>query len=154
MDEKQPGRKIFRRLQCSGRNGLKLTGTALNVLLELDGKSSLDHVALRSGLAFADIQAAVAILLQQGLIEPVQPVVPMVPAAAISKIQACIIKAVGPVGEFLLDEKMEDLGHSAEKFPLQRLPELVETIAREIQRPDVSLAFKRQMIELIKILNR
>jgi|APFre7841882724_1041349.scaffolds.fasta_scaffold87669_2 DNA-binding Lrp family transcriptional regulator len=154
MNEKHPGKAIYRRVSCSGKNGLKLTGTALNMLLEIDGKVDLNQIAARSGLAAAEVQAAIANLLEQGLVEPVQIADPIVPAAAFSKIQACIVKAVGPVGDFLLDEKVEDLGHSIEKFPIHLLPELVETIAREIQRPDNSLAFKRQMIELIKTLNR
>jgi len=150
----QPGKKVFRRASCSGKNGLQLTGAALNLLIEIDGKESLDQIASRSGLSPAEVEAAVGSLLEQGLIEPVQTADPIVPAAAFSRIQACIIKAVGPVGEFLLDEKIEDLGHSIEKFPIHLLPELVEIIAREIQRPDNSLAFKRQMIELIKTLHR
>lgn len=154
MFEKQPGKTIFRRGQCSGRDGLKLTGTALNILLEIDGKSNLDQIALRAGLTFPEVQAAVKMLMEQRLIEPVQPPEPMVPAAAFSRIQASIVKAVGPVGDYLLDEKVEDLGHSIEKFPLHLLPELVETIAHDIQRPDISLGFKREMIELIKTLNR
>lgn len=154
MFEKQPSKTIFRRGQCSGRVGLKLTGTALNILLEIDGKSNLDQIALRAGLTLPEVQAAVKTLMGQRLIEPVQPSEPMVPAAAFSRIQASIVKAVGPVGDYLLDEKVEDLGHSIEKFPLHLLPELIETIAQDIQRPDISLGFKREMIELIKTLNR
>lgn len=154
MNEKHPGKAIYRRVSCSGKNGLKLTGTALNILLEIDGKADLNQIATRYKLAGTDVQAAITNLLEQGLIEPVRIADPIVPPGAFAKIQAGIVKAVGPVGEFLLDEKVEDLGHSIEKFPIHLLPELVETIAREIQRPDNSLAFKRQMIELIKTLNR
>jgi hypothetical protein len=154
MDEKQSGKKVFRRLRCSGGDDLKLSGTAVNILLEVDGKSNLDQIAVRSGMPFAEVQAAVATLMKQGLIEPVQTAEPVVPVDIFSRIQTFIVKAVGPVGEYLLEEKIEDLGQSIEKFPLHLLPELVEHIAQEIRRPDIALSFKRQMIELIQTLNR
>jgi hypothetical protein len=154
MDEKQNGKNVFQRLRCAGADDLKLSGTAVNILLEVDGKSNLDKIATRSGIPLAKVQAAVATLMNQGLIEPVQTAEPMVPVDTFSKIQTYIVKAMGPVGEYLLEEKIEDLGHSIEKFPLHLLPELVENIGQEIRRPDISLSFKRQMIELIQALNR
>jgi hypothetical protein len=154
MNQNQPGKKLFRRVRCSRGNDLKLSGIALNILLELEGESSLDQIALRSGLAQADAQKALAALVQQGLAEAIEPAEPVVPAEMISRIQSSVNKALGPVGEVLLDEKIEDLGHSIDEFPIHLLPELVEDIAQEIRRPEVSLAFKRQMIEVIRALNR
>jgi predicted transcriptional regulator len=128
---------------------------ALNILLELEGESSLDQIVLRSGLTHAEAQNALAALVRQGLVEAmVEPAEPVVPAEIFSRIQSSIAKALGPVGEFLLDEKIEDLGHSIEEFPIHLLPELVEDVAQEIRRPEVSLSFKRQMIGLIRTLNR
>ncbi|MBI5580341.1 MAG: hypothetical protein HY895_14405 [Deltaproteobacteria bacterium] len=154
MDEKQTGRHVFQRLRCSGADDLKLSGTAVNILLEVDGKTNLDKIAVRTGMPLAKVQAAVTTLMEQGLIEQIQTAEPMVPVDTFSKIQAFIVKAIGPVGEYLLEEKTEDMGHSIAKFPLHLLPELVENIAQEIRRPDISLSFKRQMIELIQTLNR
>jgi hypothetical protein len=133
---------------------LKLSGIALNILLDLEGESSLDQIARHSGLTFAEAQAALGMLVKQGLVEAIQPAEPTVPVETFSRIQASIVKALGPVGEFLLDEKMEELGHSIKGFPIHRLPALVEGIAQEIRRPEISLSFKRQMIELIKTLNQ
>jgi hypothetical protein len=154
MNQKQPDKKTFRRVRRSGGNDLKLSGIALNILLELDGESSLDQIVLRSGLTHAEAQNALAALVKQGLVEAIEPAEPVIPAEIFSRIQSSIAKALGPVGEFLLDEKMEDLGHSIEEFPIHLLPELVEDIAQEIRRPEISLSFKRQMIELIRTLNR
>jgi hypothetical protein len=35
-----------------------------------------------------------------------------------------------------------------------QLPELAQRLAKEIKRPEASLAFKKQMIELLKYLPR
>lgn len=154
MNVNHTGKNIFRRVRRSGGDDLKLSGTSLNVLLELDGKSNLDQIMQRSGMPYNEVQAGIDALMKQGLIEPVDQAEPIIPIEIFSKIEAAFVKAVGPVGKFLLDENIEDLGHSLEKFPLHLLPELISNIAQEIRRQDISISFKRQMIELIKTLNR
>jgi hypothetical protein len=147
------GRKVFQRLRRAGGGDLKLSSTALDILLEMDGKSNLVQIAEKSGQPITEVQSAVTLLLTQGLIEPVETSEPTVPAAALQRIRVAIVKAIGPVGEFMLEEKAEEMGHTVEGFPLLMLPELVENIAQEIRRPEASLAFKQQMIELIKTLH-
>ncbi|MCU0540034.1 MAG: hypothetical protein MUF46_09150 [Desulfobacterales bacterium] len=148
------GRNVFQRLRPAGGGDLKLSSTALDILLELDGKSDLDQIAVRSGQPMTEVRSAVTLLLTQGLIEAVEACEPVVPRAALQRIRAAVINAIGPVGEFMLEEKAEEMGQAIESFPLLMLPELIENIALEIRRPAASLAFKQQMIELIKALNR
>jgi hypothetical protein len=46
------------------------------------------------------------------------------------------------------------MGYPVERCPLRLLPQVSDEIASEIRRPEVCTAFRKQMNEMIKALNR
>lgn len=152
MDQDQSGRQIFKRTPNFDDNEVKLlSGTSLKVLLEANGKRSLDQIAQRLNLPLEEVGKAAAELEKQNLLELYDP---LVPRDILSRIQVLIVKALGPLGEWLLIEKIEMMGYSVERCPLRLLPHLTDEIAPEIRRLEVSTAFRKQMNELINALNR
>ena len=152
MDQNQSGRRIFQRTMKFDDNEVKLlSGNSLKVLFEADGKRSLAQIAQRLNLPLEEVGKAAAELEKQELFEIYDP---LVPGDTLSRIQKLIVKALGPLGDRLLIEKIEMMGYSAERCPLRLLPHLADEIALEIRRPEVSTAFRKQVNELVNALNR
>jgi len=58
--------------------------------------------------------------------------------------------AIGPLSAILIEDAIQDLGHSMSNFPSHRAAELVDLISREIQREDKKNIFKQKMLLRIK----
>jgi DNA-binding Lrp family transcriptional regulator len=152
MDQNQSGRRISQRTTNFDDNEVKLlSGNSLKVLFEANGKRSLEQIAQRLNLPLEEVGKAAAELEKQKLIEIYDP---LVPRDILTRIQKLIVNALGPLGEWLLIEKIEMMGYSVERCPLRLLSHLADEIALEIRRPEVSTAFRRQVNELINTLNR
>jgi hypothetical protein len=54
------------------------------------------------------------------------------------------------VAEVLIEDAVNDMGYSVEKFPSQRAAELVEMLGRDIHREEKKTAFKQSLVSKIK----
>jgi hypothetical protein len=59
-------------------------------------------------------------------------------------------QAIGPIAEILLEDAVYDLGHDLDRFPASQVAELVDYLAREIQRQDKAIAFKQNILLKIR----
>jgi len=58
--------------------------------------------------------------------------------------------AVGPIAEVLIEDAVADLGYSLYQFPSHRAAELVELLARQIQRQEKRTAFEQAMVKKLR----
>jgi hypothetical protein len=58
--------------------------------------------------------------------------------------------AIGPLGEVIVEDGLEDLGFSKSNFPTHRAAELVNLLAREIHREEKRTEFKQNMVKIIR----
>ncbi len=58
--------------------------------------------------------------------------------------------AIGPLGEIIVEDGLEELGFNRNNFPSLRTAELVNYLAQEIQREDKRIEFKQAMLKKIK----
>ena len=58
--------------------------------------------------------------------------------------------AIGPLGEVLVEDGLEDLGFNKSNLPTQRTAELVNLLAQEIQREEKRTEFKQNMVKKIR----
>lgn len=144
---------VYQRVRRLSNMGvLKLSGPTLNVLMELDGKRTTAEISRHLGMQPFDVEQAVSELVQTGIAESIKKEEPIVPPPVFTKIRELLLKAMGPMGEYLLDDCIEELQESKERFPVCQLPELGESLAREIKRPEASLGFRQEVIKLIKAM--
>jgi hypothetical protein len=58
--------------------------------------------------------------------------------------------AIGPLGEVVVEDGLEDLGFDKSNFPTQRAAELVNLLSEEIQREEKRNEFKQSMVQKIR----
>jgi hypothetical protein len=137
---------VFRRISPVSRGTFSLEGQTLSVLMELDGTKTLATVAKDLGLNIAAMREVVSRLLQLGLIEQTDEAVSKVDEEFMEYLRSQLAIAVGPIAGILIEDSVRDLGQTLLHFPSHRAAELVDILAREIQREEKRVAFKQNMV--------
>ena len=137
---------VFRRVVKENIGEISLDSSMLRVLMELDGKRNLSEIAKKTKVNMSEIRKVVSKLLQLKLVEPVQVTVPVLDEDFFEYLQAKLSLALGPIAEVIIEDALNDLGHKRSQFPSHRAAELVDLVAREIQRDEKKGPFKQDMV--------
>jgi hypothetical protein len=141
---------VFKRVNRKDFGEFSMDSHMLGLLMEIDGKKSLSQIAQSRGWKLGDIQNAIVRLLELKLIAPVQATVVTVDDDFLDYLRLQLSHAVGPIAEILIEDAIADLGHSRDRFPTNQVAELVDLLAKEIQRDDRAMQFKKNIIEKIR----
>jgi len=141
---------VFRRVVREDIGEFSFDSNMLRVLMELDGKQSLSEIAKKINVDMSAIRKVMSKLLQLKLVEPVKVTVSMLDEDFFEYLQAQLSLALGPIAEVLIEDALNDLGHQRTRFPSSRAAELVDFVAREIQREEKMAQFKHDMVNKIK----
>lgn len=151
---KGPARKtseaVYRRSDRKDMGEFSLDAMMLNVLMELDGRSSVAQVAERLRRPAREVEGLIARLLKLKLVEPVEGGRVLGAKEFFRMLTAQMSLAVGPIAQILVEDALAEMGLVQPAFPLGRAAELVDHLAREIQREDKRMVFKRNMLEWMK----
>jgi len=141
---------VFRRIVREDIGEFSLDSNMLRVLMELDGKQNLSEIAKKINVDMSEIRKVMSKLLQLKLAKSVQVTVSMLDEDFFEYLQAQLSLALGPIAEVLIEDALNDLGHQRTRFPSSRAAELVDFVAREIQREEKMGQFKQDMVNKIK----
>lgn len=141
---------VFRRVNRKDLGEFSMDSHMLGLLMEIDGKRTLNQIAQSRGWKLGDIRNAIVRLLELKLIAPVQATVTSVDEDFLDYLRLQLSHAVGPIAEILIEDTIVDLGHSRDSFPANQVAELVDLLAKEIQRDDKAIQFKKNIVEKIK----
>ena len=144
---------VFRRVMGDNLGEFSLNSQMLKVIMELDGQKNLGSIAQKIGMRMGTMRDIVSKLLELHLIEPVKDAVPVLNGDFFEYLNAQLSKAVGPIAEILIEDAVNDLDHTELNFPRCRAAELIDLIARQIQRKDKMEIFKQNMVKKIMEAN-
>jgi hypothetical protein len=122
--------------------GTQVPVAAFGLLRALDGRRSLGEAARQAGMG---LEAAVRVadeLLVGGLIVPRGA--PAVSAGAIDELTAHAVRAVGPVGEIIVEDALLDLNLERDGVARSSAAALVHEIAAQIKHPEQRRRFEQQ----------
>jgi len=141
---------VFRRVVRDDLGEFSLDGQMFSVLMELDGKRNLGAVARKTGQDMARLRGVISRLLEHKLIEPVEEAISVLDNDFFQHLSSELSLALGPIADVLIEDAISDLGLTRERFPSHRAAELIDLLARQIQREQKMAAFTQSMINKIK----
>jgi len=141
---------VFRRLVRENIGEVSFDNQMLMIFMELDGKKNLAVIAKKTGLKMSSVREAVSKLMQLDLIELVEDAISALDRDFLDYLRRELSLAIGPLAEVLIEDAMNDMGYSTERFPAQRAAELVEMLGKEIHREDKKAAFRQNLVLKIK----
>ena len=141
---------VFKPVVRDDLGNFSLDGHMLTVLMALDGKKNLGQVAQNTGLNMATLREAVGKLAGLKLIEVVQDTQNVIDHDFMRYLISEMSIAIGPLGEVIVEDGLEDLGFNQTNFPTHRAAELINLLAQEIQREEKRTEFKQNMVKKIR----
>ena len=141
---------VFKPVVRDDLGNFSLDGHMLSLLMALDGKRTLGQIAQQAGLNMATMREATSKLFQLKLIESVESAGSFLDQDFISFLISELSIAIGPLGEVIVEDGLEDLGFTKTTFPKHRAAELVNLLAQEIQRDEKRTEFKQNMVKKIR----
>ena len=129
---------------------LSLDGQMLNVLMALDGKKTIGQIAQMTGINLADIRQVITKLVNMRLVVSIERAVSIVDQEFVDYLISRMSVAIGPLGEIIVEDGLEELGFNKNNFPSLRAAELVNFLSQEIQRADKRIEFKQAMLKKIR----
>ncbi len=123
------------------------------IITQIDGEHTVQQIAQK--LTFSDAEAIMIFnsLLSKGLIEIVavkEPELKTVPSAFFTQLEKILIRYIGPVAVYVINDSLLELNASREKFPKTLAPELIELLSDEISDDAKKIQFQKEMLHLIK----
>ena len=141
---------VFRRLVREDIGEVSFDNQMLMIFMELDGKKNLAVIAKKTGLKMSSVREAANKLMHLDLIELVEDAISALDRDFLDYLRRELSLAIGPLAEVLIEDAMNDMGYSTERFPAQRAAELVEMLGKEIHREDKKAAFRQNLVLKIK----
>ena len=141
---------IYKRKVRDDMGDFSLDGQTLLILMELDGKATLGHLAGKTGLSMGSIRELIGNLLKLGLIEKVEKEVIPVGNDFFRNLLDELALAIGPIASVLIEDEVQDLGYDVNSFPSFLVTELVDRLASEIRREEKKTTFIKNMANIIR----
>ena len=141
---------VFKPVIQSDFGQLSLDGQMLGVLMSLDGRVTLGEVAQKVGMSLADIRQVITKLINLGLVESIERAVSIIDQEFMDFLIARMSIAIGPLGEIIVEDGLEELGFNRNNFPSLRTAELINFLSTEIQREYKRIEFKQAMLKKIR----
>jgi len=139
----------FRKSVHREKGDVSLDSGMIRLLMAIDERKSLAQVAAELGMDFPTLKNAVSRLLQLGLLEPLEKGSAVLETGFFDTMKTQVIKAVGPIGEFLIEDALADMGLEKNRVPIQKAAELVNLLADEIPEKSRRIQFQKVMLGLI-----
>ncbi len=127
-----------------------LGGKMLSVFMALDGKKTLSQVSQKVGISSTDIRQAITKLMNMRLVESIERAVRIVDQEFMDFLIYTMSVAIGPLGEIVVEDGLEELGFTKNNFPSLRITDFVNYLAEEILRDDKRIQFKQTMLRRIR----
>ena len=120
----------------------------IGVLFAIEEEKDMVQVAGETGLDEATLRETLGRLLGLGLIEPVAKKVRFLDRAFYDILKKHLTVFVGPMGEFILEDLMDEMGVSAERVPVHRAEELIRRAGEEIPDQGNRARFEQAMFKV------
>ena len=139
----------FRKSIHKNQGEVSMDAGMVRLLMAIEEHKTVAQVAVEVGMNMATLRQALGKLLDIGLIESAAGGGPVLEQPFLAELRNHITAAVGPIGEFLVEDIAAEMGLDMNTIPISRAPDLIVNLAREISDETRRLAFERSMIRLI-----
>jgi hypothetical protein len=107
-------------------------------------------VSQKIGISRVEIRQAITKLINMRLVESIERAVCIVDQEFMNFLISMMSWAVGPLGEIIVENGLEELGFNENNFPSQRTVDLINFLSQEIPREEKRIQFKQAMLRKIK----
>ncbi len=151
LSSQDVGDLIFKQTIRPDLGKLTLDGMSLSILMQFDGKKTLDQVARNLQKNPAALKQVVSELLGAKLIKlVVNRSENTVDREFMGYLVSQLSIAIGPLGKIIVEDGLDILGYTGTTLPANQAAELTDLMSREIPGEAKRIKFKQEMLNKIR----
>ncbi|HHJ53172.1 MAG TPA: hypothetical protein ENJ89_08255 [Caldithrix abyssi] len=127
------------------------------IITQIDGHKSIHEISRALAMTMDEAMDLFNGLYQKGLIDIISTEKikeTLIPVDFFDRLQTELTKIIGPVAPFVIDDVLWNMNCKKDAVPVDRLPELIETISEEIPDEKKKLTFQQQMLVIMEEYNK
>lgn len=138
---------IFRRTVTSLNGQIAMSGRMLDLLIMLDGSSTVSDVAQKMKISLTDMRPLLSKLVACGVVEEA---VQSIPPQFFGYMVARLSKIAGPMARMMVEDAVLDISGGSSQVPTNRCAELIEMLGRQIPNKNQKAAFIQEMLKKLQ----
>lgn len=146
---------VFSVISSQAVTDAQLKSSEWAIVTQIDGSQTIAQIIEKLDLDEDDCLSTLYLLFQKKLIQ-IQKIQTAdqiyVSEELFNKIEESLVKIIGPVANYLIEDVMWELNESRDKFDKEKVPMLIEAISQEINDEQKSVQFQQQMLNEIRNL--
>lgn len=136
---------VYKRVEQIYPSDNKMDIGMQNVLWAIDGKKSLEIIAQEDNYDPDDLIRKAQVLLQQGLIRIVKTSDKVIDNEFIGFVANQLSYRLGPISGVIIEDVSNSIGDPITNFPINKLNQLIDRLAIEINGEEDTIAFKNSI---------
>ena len=144
---------VYKKSELKSASGLNLRSSEWMVLTQVNSEQSIQDIAAVAAMSVKDVTRILYNLFQLGLIEIYQAEKKeknTLGLSFFSNMEKVLIDIIGPVAPFVIEDVLFETNQTKNKFPSERVAELIELICDEMYDDQKKIMFQSEMLNHIK----
>ncbi|MBW2590278.1 MAG: hypothetical protein JRD71_06115 [Deltaproteobacteria bacterium] len=141
--------RYFKKTIRKNMEEITLDAEMIRLLMAIDENKNISQVARAAEMNLSQVRDVLAKLLKQELVVPVKKDVTYLKQSFINFLKTKLSESVGPIGEILIEDILDEMGLQIDRIPVNAAPDFVRNIAREIPQEENRTLFEDVILSRI-----
>jgi len=141
--------RYFKKTIRKNMEEITLDAEMIHLLMAIDENKNISQVARAAEMNLSQVRDVLIKLLKLELIVPVKKVVTYLEQSFIIFLKTKLSEFVGPMGEILIEDILDEMGLKIDRIPVNAAPDFVRNIAGEIPQEENRTLFEAAVFSRI-----
>lgn len=141
--------RYFKKTIRKNMEEITLDAEMIRLLMAIDENKNISQVARAAEMNLSQVRDVLAKLLKLELVVPVKKDVTYLEQSFINLLKTKLTESVGPMGEILIEDILDEMGLQIDRIPVNAAPDFVRNIAREIPQEENRTLFEDVILSRI-----
>jgi hypothetical protein len=149
LDSPDLPQRYFKKTIRKNMEEITLDPEMIRLLMAIDENKNISQVARAAEMNLSRVRDTLVKLLKLELVVPVTKDVTYIEQSFIIFLKTKLSEVVGPMGEILIEDVLDEMGLQINRIPVDVVPDFVRNIAREIPQTEMRTLFENAVFSRI-----
>ena len=149
LDSPDLPQRYFKKTIRNDIEKVTLDAEMIRLLMAIDENKNISQVARVAEMNLSRVRDILGKLLKLKLVVQVAKEIIYIDRSFITFLKTKLSEAVGPMGEILIEDILDEMGLQVDKIPVDAAPDFVRNIAREIPQEENRTLFENVVFSRI-----
>ncbi len=149
LDSPDLSQRYFKKTIRKNMEEITLDAEMIRLLMAIDENKNISQVAKAAEMNLSQVRGVLAKLLKLELVVPVKKDVTYLEQSFINFLKAKLTESVGPMGEILIEDILDEMGLQIDRIPVNAAPDFIRNIAKEIPQEENRTLFEATVFSRI-----